>query len=89
MALMRDRDVYVNVHNGGFQNWAIWDQIASGLPTTEIAVTSLVHYATLGSWSSGSSYFFLFLWFQKFNTYDDNTQKTMYYLIILDFHMTL
>jgi hypothetical protein len=46
LGLMSDGTVYLNVHTGEFQNGAIRGQIVSGLPPTEINVTS--PNATLG-----------------------------------------
>ena len=48
VGLMSDGTVYVNVHNGEFKDGAVRGQIASGLPPTEINVTSIVPIATLG-----------------------------------------
>ena len=45
---MSDGTVYVNVHTGEFKDGAVRGQIASGLPPTEINVTSIVPNATLG-----------------------------------------
>ena len=48
VSLMSDGTVYVKVHTGEFKDGAIRGQIASGLPPTEINVTSVVPNATLG-----------------------------------------
>ncbi len=48
VGLMSDGTVYVNVHTVEFKDGAIRGQIASGLPPTEINVTSIVPNATLG-----------------------------------------
>ena len=48
VSLMSDGTVYVNVHSGEFQNGAVRGQIASGLPLSEVNVTSLEPNATLG-----------------------------------------
>jgi hypothetical protein len=48
VSLMSDGTVYVNVHTDEFQNGAVRGQIVSGLPATEINVTSVVPNATLG-----------------------------------------
>ena len=48
VGLMSDGTVYVNVHTGEFKDGAIRGQITSGLPPTEINVTSIVPNATLG-----------------------------------------
>ena len=48
VGLMSDGTVYVNVHTGEFKDGAVRGQIASGLPPTEINVTSIVPNATLG-----------------------------------------
>ena len=48
VSLMSDGTVYVNVHTGEFQNGAVRGQIASGLPLSEVNVTSVEPNATLG-----------------------------------------
>lgn len=48
VSLMSDGTVYVNVHTSEFQNGAVRGQIASGLPPTEVNVTSIAPNATLG-----------------------------------------
>ena len=48
VSLMSDGIVYVNVHTGEFQNGAVRGQIASGLPPSEVNVTSMEPNATLG-----------------------------------------
>lgn len=48
VSLMSDGTVYVNVHTGEFQNGAVRGQIASGLPPSEVNVTSVAPNATLG-----------------------------------------
>jgi hypothetical protein len=48
MGVMNDGTVYVNVHTGEFKDGAIRGQIESGLPPTEINVTSILPNATLG-----------------------------------------
>ena len=48
VSLMSDGTVYVNVHTGEFQNGAVRGQIASGLPPTEVNVTSITPNATMG-----------------------------------------
>jgi hypothetical protein len=48
VSLMSDGIVYVNVHTGEFQNGAVRGQIASGLPPSEVNVTSIQPNATLG-----------------------------------------
>ena len=48
VSLMSDGTVYVNVHTDEFQNGEVRGQIVSGLPATEINVTSVAPNATLG-----------------------------------------
>ena len=48
VSLMSDGTVYVNVHTSEFQNGAVRGQIASGLPPTEVNVTSIAPNVTLG-----------------------------------------
>ncbi|HEY7696669.1 MAG TPA: CHRD domain-containing protein [Nitrososphaeraceae archaeon] len=48
VSLMSDETVYVNVHTGEFQQGAIRGQIASGLPPSEVNVTSVAPNMTMG-----------------------------------------
>lgn len=48
VSLMSDGTVYVNIHTGEFQNGAVRGQIASGLPPSEVNVTSVAPNMTLG-----------------------------------------
>lgn len=57
VSLMSDGIIDVNVDAGEFQNGAIWGQIASGLPPSEVNATSIGPNATLGQWSSQVLFF--------------------------------